>query len=83
MSTTHEIYNVTIHPGASPEGPMKLATMIINRWMPSNAGGAPFLLSPKLAKSLEQFFAKAKSSGKGVNIQINTRGTVPEIIEVL
>jgi hypothetical protein len=83
VSTAREIYRVTIHPGASAAGPTKLATMIINRWMPNNAGGAPFLLAPKLAKSLEQFFARAKSSGKSVNIQISTMSLVPEITEIL
>ncbi len=79
MSITREIYRVTAHHGGNPEqAATRLAQLIISRWMPNNAGGAPILMVPKMARALSQFFARQND----VRLEISTMGTTPEIREV-
>lgn len=44
---------VTLDPGNNvPQASMRLAKLIVDRWMPGNAGGVHLLVTPQMAKSL-------------------------------
>jgi hypothetical protein len=76
--TTHEVYNITATPGANPQhAAARLASYIVNRWMPGNAGGVHVLITPKLASILLQFFARPKPTV----LEVNTVGLTPVITE--
>lgn len=69
-----------IRPGPNPKAAAeRLAELIINRWMPHNAGGAIFLLVPKLAAALCPLFERTQL----LTIQVDTFGTIPVIKEVV
>lgn len=82
MSTVHEVYRVDIHPTASAQGPQRLAELIVQRWMPNNAGGAPFLMCPGLRKALEPLFDKAKLTRRSVVVSVDTTSNRPVITEI-
>jgi hypothetical protein len=76
-------YRLTIHPNRDIHAaPLKLATFIIDKWMPNNAGGVHVLLGQRLAGSLRQFFEKATERQKNYEIGIAFRGSEPQIIDL-
>ena len=72
-------YKVKIEPGPNPEkAATRLATYIVNRWMPGNVGGVHIMLTPQLTKSLLPFFQRGEPTTIGVAI-IRNRPVIKEL----
>jgi len=83
MTTTRERYKVTIHPGRNPAmACAKLARVIIDRWLPNHAGGAPVLLARQLCPLLMPSFQKACRAGRDIVLDVDTTNHQPVITEL-
>lgn len=82
MSTVKECYSVTLHPGKNIEQTAgRLALMIIDRWMPNHAGGAPLLLGAGLQRQLIPMYERINRVNKPMMIEVSTMRPQIEIRE--
>lgn len=71
---------IRITPGANPDkASLRLATLIVNKWMPGNAGGVHVICTPQLSKLLHQFFVRSKQT----DIAVSFNGITPVISEIM
>lgn len=79
MMTVRETYRITVEPGANPgKAAMRMAKFIVDRWLPSNAGGVHVMITPPLADSLLPFFQRPKPTV----VSVDTHRDHPIITEI-
>ena len=79
MMTVRETYRITVEPGANPgKAAMRMAKFIVDRWLPSNAGGVHVMITPSLCISLLPFFERTKPT----EISVDTHHNHPIITEI-
>lgn len=76
-------YTVELKPGANVDAAAsRLAKLIIDRWMPGNAGGVHILLTPRLAGSLASLWAAVNASNKSKRFRVSIEGNKPLLTEM-
>lgn len=82
MIQNKEQYSIVVHPGANIHAASsRMARIIVDRWLPNNAGGIHLLMTPKVAQRLLPIFERANKLKRDVQVDINTLGMIPIITE--
>jgi hypothetical protein len=72
-----EPYTITLKPGANvAAASKKCAEYIINTWLPNNAGGVHFMLTPKLTLTIYEIYKNIKEDTK---LRVTIKNNVPHI----
>jgi hypothetical protein len=76
-------FTITMHPGANVQrASAQLARLIIDRWMPDNAGGVHMLINPRLASSLSALWQQVNMEQKAKSFRVGIYGNVPNLVEI-